>query len=213
MKRNTPLVFFSRHAASTRSSATMSWRSLSGPRWCAPTPTRPMKGNHGWNMDNGFNNPETRPSIPLLWPLPSRPSWWLSEWGRQSWKSQPLVGVASGLGAVGHRVGSGATTPAGKGGYQSGGVPAGWPSSSRSDLCGAGHHSHRLPTTCWRSPFVAGYDWAPDEVMPVDIDHIKRNFRKSCAHWWERCWCATVMLTSSARPTCWQEWCSSLPWA
>jgi len=84
-----------------------------------------MKGNHGWNMDNG-NNPETRPSIPLLWPLPSR-------------KSQPLVGVASaihaelGLGAVGHPVGSGATTPAGKGGY----VPAGWPSFSRSDLCGA----------------------------------------------------------------------------
>lgn len=24
---------------------------------------------------------------------------------------------------------------------------------------------------------MAGYDWAPDEVMPVDIDHIKRNFR------------------------------------
>ena len=47
---------------------------------------------------------------------------------------------------------------------------------------GQGHHSHRLPTTCWRSPFVAGYDCAPDEVMPVYIDHIKRKFRKSCAH-------------------------------
>ena len=41
---------------------------------------------------------------------------------------------------------------------------------------GQGHHSHRLPTTCWKSPFVAGHDCAPDEVMPLYIDHIKRNF-------------------------------------
>ena len=40
---------------------------------------------------------------------------------------------------------------------------------------GQGHHSHRLPTTCWKSPFVAGHDCAPDEVMPLYIDHIKRN--------------------------------------
>ena len=41
---------------------------------------------------------------------------------------------------------------------------------------GQGHHSHRLPTTCWKPPFVAGHDCAPDEVMPLYIDHIKRNF-------------------------------------
>ena len=41
---------------------------------------------------------------------------------------------------------------------------------------GQGHHSHRLPTTCWKSPFVAGHDCAPGEVMPLYIDHIKRNF-------------------------------------
>ena len=43
---------------------------------------------------------------------------------------------------------------------------------------GQGHHSHRLPTTCWKSPFVAGHDCAPDEVMPLYIDHIKRNFEQ-----------------------------------
>ena len=41
---------------------------------------------------------------------------------------------------------------------------------------GQGHHSHRLPTTCWKCPFVAGHDCSPDEVMPLYIDHIKRNF-------------------------------------
>ena len=79
------------------------------------------------------------------------------------------------LGAVGHRVGSGATTPAGKGGYQSGGVPAGWPSSSRSDLCGAGHHSHRV---CL--PLVGGHP-----LWLVMTGHLTK-------------WCQSTSTTSSA---------------
>ena len=40
---------------------------------------------------------------------------------------------------------------------------------------GLGHHSHRLPTTCWKSPWVPGHTCAHDEWLSLYVEHIRRS--------------------------------------
>ena len=38
---------------------------------------------------------------------------------------------------------------------------------------GLGHHSHRLPTTCWKSPWVPGHSCSYDEWLVFYVDYIR----------------------------------------
>ena len=38
---------------------------------------------------------------------------------------------------------------------------------------GLGHHSHRLPTTCWKSPWVPGHSCTHDEWLPLYVEHVR----------------------------------------
>ena len=40
---------------------------------------------------------------------------------------------------------------------------------------GHGHHSHRLPTTIWKSPFVVGVNCNSDEWIPLFCQHVRCN--------------------------------------
>lgn len=40
---------------------------------------------------------------------------------------------------------------------------------------GMGHHSHRIPTTQWKSPWVAGHSCTHDEWLPLYVEHIRRS--------------------------------------